>query len=123
MDAPGSCCAPPLKLVPFLRPIMVASLPSSFYRDELRALSIIVDHRSHLLWKNDQLSMERNGGAAATATPSWEELLGSNNWSGLLSPLDEALHDHLLRCGSFYQIVGDSFISDSQSNNVGKIIL
>ncbi|XP_042415098.1 phospholipase A1-II 5-like [Zingiber officinale] len=64
--------------------------------------------------------MERNGGAAATATPSWEELLGSNNWSGLLSPLDEALRDHLLRCGSFCQIAGDSFISDSQSHNVGK---
>ncbi|XP_042415061.1 phospholipase A1-II 5-like [Zingiber officinale] len=64
--------------------------------------------------------MERNGGAAATATPSWEELLGSNNWSDLLSPLDETLRDHLLRCGSFCQIAGDSFISDSQSNNVGK---
>ncbi|KAG6537651.1 hypothetical protein ZIOFF_002746 [Zingiber officinale] len=63
--------------------------------------------------------MERNGGAAATATPSWEELLGSNNWSDLLSPLNETLRDHLLRCGSFCQIAGDSFISDSVGCGVG----
>lgn len=63
--------------------------------------------------------MERNG-AAATANPSWEELLGSNDWSGLLSPLLPALRNHLLRCGSFCQITADSFISDSHSRYLGK---
>ncbi|KAG6533319.1 phospholipase A1-IIdelta-like [Zingiber officinale] len=64
--------------------------------------------------------MEKIGCAAATATPSWEELLGSNNWSGHLSPLLPALREHLLRCGSFCQIAGDSFIYDSQSKYLGK---
>ncbi|XP_074580871.1 phospholipase A1-II 5-like [Curcuma longa] len=68
--------------------------------------------------------MEQNGAGAGAgageATFPWEELLGSKDWSGLLSPLVADLRDHLLRCGSFCQIAGDSFISDSQSKYIGK---
>ncbi|XP_074561823.1 phospholipase A1-II 5-like [Curcuma longa] len=66
--------------------------------------------------------MEQNGAGAGAgdATVPWEELLGSNNWSGLLSPIPPELRDHLIRCGSFCQIAEDSFISDGQSNYIGN---
>ncbi|XP_074586048.1 phospholipase A1-II 5-like [Curcuma longa] len=66
--------------------------------------------------------MELNGASAGAgkATVPWEELLGSKDWSGLLSPLVHDLRYHLLRCGSFCQIAGDSFISDSESKYIGK---
>ncbi|KAG6537644.1 hypothetical protein ZIOFF_002739 [Zingiber officinale] len=77
-------------------------------------------YNSNSFHLSSQISMEKIGCAAATATPSWEELLGSNNWSGQLSPLLPALREHLLRCGSFCQIAEDSFIYDSQSKYLGK---
>ncbi|XP_074580872.1 phospholipase A1-II 5-like [Curcuma longa] len=71
--------------------------------------------------------MEQNGAGAGAgageATFPWEELLGSKDWSGLLSPrLVPDLRDHLLRCGSFCQIAEDSCIYDEQSEYTGKCL-
>ncbi|XP_057792356.1 phospholipase A1-IIdelta-like [Salvia miltiorrhiza] len=47
------------------------------------------------------------------AAPSWAELLGSNNWEGLLDPLDLSLRRFLLHCGDLVQCVGDAYIRDN----------
>ncbi|EXC00251.1 Phospholipase A1-IIdelta [Morus notabilis] len=51
--------------------------------------------------------------------PTWEELLGANNWDGLLDPLDLALRKLILRCGDFCQVTYDAFNSDQNSKYCG----
>uniref|UniRef100_A0A5B7BAC7 Phospholipase A1 n=1 Tax=Davidia involucrata TaxID=16924 RepID=A0A5B7BAC7_DAVIN len=52
--------------------------------------------------------------------PTWEELLGSKKWKGLLDPLDLKLRKHIIRCGEFCQVTGDGFNTDTESKNCGK---
>ncbi|KAH6780679.1 hypothetical protein C2S52_011916 [Perilla frutescens var. hirtella] len=52
--------------------------------------------------------------------PSWPELLGSNNWDGLLEPLDLSLRRFILRCGDFCQCTYDSFNDDKNSDYYGS---
>ncbi|XVE83564.1 hypothetical protein DITRI_Ditri16bG0097200 [Diplodiscus trichospermus] len=51
--------------------------------------------------------------------PSWEELIGSNNWESLLDPLNLSLRKLLLRCGDFCQATYDSFNNDQNSKYCG----
>ncbi|WOK99172.1 phospholipase A1-II 5 [Canna indica] len=57
---------------------------------------------------------------AATQSPSWPELIGSNHWSGLLDPLDLSLRRFLLQCGDMCQVTYDSFNSDQHSKYCGS---
>ncbi|KAH6833522.1 alpha/beta-Hydrolases superfamily protein [Perilla frutescens var. hirtella] len=52
--------------------------------------------------------------------PTWPELLGSNNWDGLLDPLDLSLRRFILRCGDFCQCTYDSFNDDKDSDYAGS---
>lgn len=52
--------------------------------------------------------------------PSWEELLGSNNWQGLLDPLNLQLRQLILRCGDFCQGTYDAFDNDENSKYCGS---
>lgn len=51
---------------------------------------------------------------------SWLELLGSNNWEGLLDPFDIALRTLILRCGDFCQATYDAFNNDKNSKYAGS---
>lgn len=51
--------------------------------------------------------------------PTWEELLGSNNWEGLLEPLNLTLRRLILRCGDFCQATYDAFNNDANSKFAG----
>lgn len=55
-----------------------------------------------------------------TTQPTWPELLGSNNWEGLLEPLDLNLRTLILRCGDFIQATYDSFNNDQNSLYCGS---
>ncbi|XAR50801.1 Phospholipase A(1) [Bertholletia excelsa] len=46
---------------------------------------------------------------------TWQQLLGSNNWQGLLDPLDLNLRRLILRCGDLCQATYDSFNNDQNS--------
>ncbi|KAI3957673.1 hypothetical protein MKW92_009689 [Papaver armeniacum] len=50
----------------------------------------------------------------------WEEILGSNQWKGLLEPLDLNLRNLIIRCGDFCQGTYDSFDSDEHSKYCGS---
>ncbi|KAI3870956.1 hypothetical protein MKW92_026845 [Papaver armeniacum] len=50
----------------------------------------------------------------------WEEILGSNQWEGLLEPLDLNLRNLIIRCGDFCQGTYDSFDSDEHSKYCGS---
>lgn len=56
----------------------------------------------------------------STAEPSWEELLGSKNWEGLLNPLNLGLRRLILRCGDFCQGTYDAFNNDANSKYAGS---
>nr|GLL45853.1 phospholipase A1-IIgamma-like [Ipomoea trifida] len=49
----------------------------------------------------------------------WKELSGSENWKDLLEPLDSDLRRYLIHYGAMIEPVGDGFIKDSDSKNVG----
>ncbi|XP_031116912.1 phospholipase A1-II 4-like [Ipomoea triloba] len=49
----------------------------------------------------------------------WKELSGSENWKDLLEPLDSDLRRYLIHYGAMIEPVGDAFINDSASKNVG----
>ncbi|XP_031116694.1 phospholipase A1-IIbeta-like [Ipomoea triloba] len=49
----------------------------------------------------------------------WKELSGSDNWKDLLEPLDSDLRRYLIHYGAMIEAVGDGFIKDSDSKNVG----
>ena len=56
--------------------------------------------------------------AAAEGSPSWDELLGSKNWAGLIEPeLNMSLREFILRCGNFCQATYDAFNSTPESPN------
>lgn len=57
--------------------------------------------------------------STTTTTPSWAELLGSDNWSNLLDPLDLSLRRLILQCGDLCQVTYDAFISDPHSRYCG----
>ncbi|XP_019172652.1 PREDICTED: phospholipase A1-IIdelta-like [Ipomoea nil] len=52
--------------------------------------------------------------------PTWHQLLGSENWEGLLDPLNLSLRHLILRCGDFCQATYDSFNHDSNSKYAGS---
>ncbi|XP_027064906.2 phospholipase A1-IIdelta-like [Coffea arabica] len=56
----------------------------------------------------------------AGTEPTWLELLGSNNWEGLLDPFDLSLRKLILRCGDFCQATYDSFVNDANSKFAGS---
>ncbi|XP_059634311.1 phospholipase A1-IIdelta-like [Cornus florida] len=58
--------------------------------------------------------------ATAKTQPTWTELLGSNEWEGLLDPVDLSLRKFILRCGDFCQATYDAFISDANSKFCGS---
>nr|GMD92756.1 phospholipase A1-IIdelta-like [Ipomoea batatas] len=51
--------------------------------------------------------------------PTWPQLLGSENWEGLLDPLNLTLRQLILRCGDFCQATYDSFNNDANSKYAG----
>ena len=57
--------------------------------------------------------------ATSQAEATWEELLGLNNWDGLLNPLNLKLRQLILRCGDLCQVTYDSFNSDQNSKYCG----
>ncbi|KAD4178958.1 hypothetical protein R6Q59_022501 [Mikania micrantha] len=57
--------------------------------------------------------------AIESETP-WPELLGANNWEGLLEPLDIKLRTLILRCGDFCQATYDAFNNDKNSKYAGS---
>ncbi|XP_059451614.1 phospholipase A1-IIdelta-like [Corylus avellana] len=57
-----------------------------------------------------------NGAEAIT----WPQLLGSNNWEGLLDPLDLSLRKLILRCGDLCQATYDAFNNDQNSKYCGS---
>ncbi|XP_059638615.1 phospholipase A1-IIdelta-like [Cornus florida] len=50
---------------------------------------------------------------------TWEELLGSNEWKGLIDPLDLNLKKLILQCGDMCDATYDAFIGDSNSKYCG----
>ncbi|GAA0183059.1 hypothetical protein Leryth_004838 [Lithospermum erythrorhizon] len=54
------------------------------------------------------------------SSPTWTELLGSNNWEGLLEPLDLSLRRLILLCGDMIQCTYDSFNNDPNSKYAGS---
>lgn len=52
--------------------------------------------------------------------PTWPELLGSNDWEGLLQPLDLNLRKLILRSGDLIQATYDAFNNDSNSRFCGS---
>ncbi|KAA8526281.1 hypothetical protein F0562_008516 [Nyssa sinensis] len=55
-----------------------------------------------------------------TTERTWPELLGSNNWKGLLEPLDLDLRRLILRSGDFCQATYDAFNNDQNSKYCGS---
>uniref|UniRef100_A0A7N0RGH9 Phospholipase A1 n=1 Tax=Kalanchoe fedtschenkoi TaxID=63787 RepID=A0A7N0RGH9_KALFE len=55
-----------------------------------------------------------------THPPTWQDLLGSNNWENLLDPLDLSLRNLILRCGDFCQATYDAFNNDQNSKYCGS---
>ncbi|KAJ7981585.1 Phospholipase A1 [Quillaja saponaria] len=51
---------------------------------------------------------------------AWPELLGINNWEGLLDPLNLDLRKIILRCGDFCQATYDAFNNDQNSKYCGS---
>ena len=59
--------------------------------------------------------------AGAEGSPTWDELLGSKNWAGLLEPeLNLSLREFILRCGDFCQATYDAFNSTKESPCCGN---
>ncbi|CAA2983691.1 Hypothetical predicted protein [Olea europaea subsp. europaea] len=52
--------------------------------------------------------------------PTWPELLGRDDWNGLLDPLSLSLRRLILRCGDFCQATYDAFNNDGNSKNAGS---
>ncbi|PON96453.1 Fungal lipase-like domain containing protein [Trema orientale] len=53
-------------------------------------------------------------GTPVVTSPTWEELLGSKNWDGLLEPppMNLELRKFILRCGNFAEATYDAFDND-----------
>ncbi|KAK3017037.1 hypothetical protein RJ639_006249 [Escallonia herrerae] len=52
--------------------------------------------------------------------PTWPQLLGSQDWQGLLEPLNATLRRLILRCGDFCQATYDAFNNDQHSKYCGS---
>ncbi|XP_073128496.1 phospholipase A1-IIdelta-like [Henckelia pumila] len=52
--------------------------------------------------------------------PTWDQLLGSGDWEGLVEPLHPDLQNIILRCGNFSQATLDAFNNDKDSKYVGS---
>ncbi|KAK4787296.1 hypothetical protein SAY86_011129 [Trapa natans] len=65
------------------------------------------------------MESDKLGSEAGESGPTWAELLGRDNWEGLLDPLDMGLRRLLLRSGDFIQATYDTFISDRNSKYCG----
>ncbi|CAA2983690.1 phospholipase A1-IIdelta [Olea europaea var. sylvestris] len=52
--------------------------------------------------------------------PTWPELLGRDDWNGLLDPLSFSLRRLILRCGDFCQATYDAFNNDGNSKYAGS---
>ncbi|XP_057792358.1 phospholipase A1-IIdelta-like [Salvia miltiorrhiza] len=63
---------------------------------------------------------ETQASTNAEAAVPWPELLGSNDWSGLLEPLNLELRRLILRCGDFCQATYDAFNNDANSKYAGS---
>lgn len=50
----------------------------------------------------------------------WREIQGSDDWKGLLDPLDQTLHEEILRYGEFTQGTYDAFDFDEHSKYCGS---
>ncbi|KAJ8616451.1 hypothetical protein MRB53_035823 [Persea americana] len=57
---------------------------------------------------------------AGSIATNWREIMGSNNWEGLLDPLRMDVRQNLLIYGDLVQVTGDAFNNESASNNKGK---
>ncbi|KAL5131020.1 Phospholipase A1-IIdelta [Glycine soja] len=53
--------------------------------------------------------------ATDVTEPTWAELLGRDNWAGLLDPLHPSLRSLILRCGDLIQATYDAFNNDKNS--------
>ncbi|XP_062077346.1 phospholipase A1-IIdelta-like [Humulus lupulus] len=59
--------------------------------------------------------------AKSIVSPTWEELLGSTNWEGLVEPgLEDNLRKFILQCGDLCQATYDCFNSNSISPQCGN---
>ncbi|KAL3675234.1 hypothetical protein R1sor_025182 [Riccia sorocarpa] len=65
--------------------------------------------------ENQILTVSGYEAPKANIAKRWRELQGSNNWEGLLSPLDLDLRREILRYGDFVQVTGDSFPWEKKS--------
>ncbi|XP_059452240.1 phospholipase A1-IIdelta-like [Corylus avellana] len=61
-----------------------------------------------------------NPATEAAESTEWSQLLGSNNWEGLLDPLDLSLRQLILRCGDLCQATYDAFNNDQNSKYCGS---
>lgn len=52
---------------------------------------------------------------ATKGEPTWAQLLGRDNWVGLLEPLHPDLRALILRCGDLIQATYDAFNNDKNS--------
>lgn len=55
---------------------------------------------------------EKSGRSDGQLTARWREIHGSNNWDGLLDPIDTVLRGELIRYGEFAQACYDAFDYD-----------
>lgn len=97
-----------------VEPTLYATLSHHTFPSFLKAkpkLFILHETRSCWLFKAP-VTME--------TTSSWDQVLGSSNWEGLLDPLDLSLRQLIIRCGDFCQATYDSFINDQNSRYCGS---
>jgi hypothetical protein len=63
---------------------------------------------------------EKSGRADGQLTSRWREIHGSNDWQGLLDPIDTVLRGEMIRYGEFAQACYDSFDYDRFSRYSGS---
>ncbi|XP_031093290.1 phospholipase A1-IIalpha-like [Ipomoea triloba] len=56
---------------------------------------------------------------SGTGNHGWKVLSGSDHWKDLLEPLDSDLRRYLIHYGTMIEPVGDAFINEPASKNVG----
>ncbi|KAB9098829.1 hypothetical protein FH972_026967 [Carpinus fangiana] len=69
---------------------------------------------------NHAPAVTMNPATEAAESTEWPQLLGSNNWEGLLDPLDLSLRKLILRCGDLCQATYDAFNNDQNSKYCGS---
>lgn len=55
----------------------------------------------------------------ANTSRTWPELSGSNDWAGLLDPLDDDLRKYIIHYGEAAQAIGDAFNNEDRSEARG----